>query len=641
MNKKMHWARVACLEPDIIVGNVLENARTIWRAIDKLNSEDKNIDVFVLPELALTGYTCADMFNTGDILDNIEKGIEFLCANLGNISCAFIGTPLIIENKLYNCVLCISQGEIKGVVPKTYLPNYNEFYEARWFTSGNELNVDKVRILNKSVPIGSDLIFTLDELKIAVDVCEDLWVQIPPSSYTTMCGANLVVNCSASNELIGKAEYRRELIKSHSAKCICAYAYCSAGSYESTTDLVFSGHRIIAENGKILSDTIWNDSEAMIMDVDLEVIRNDRLRQTSFISDRDVKCREIMLYYVKDIYYNDYKWYRSYDKYPFVPSSSNIHERAETIMNIQAQALAHRFKQTNSKHAIIGVSGGLDSTLALLVVVRAFNLLGKPISDIYGITMPCYGTSNRTYNNAVDLMALLGCTTLECPIKEAVEVHFRDIAQNPSVHDITYENAQARERTQILMDYANKVGGLVIGTGDLSELALGWCTYNGDHMSMYGVNSSIPKTLVKFLVESEANYYESINKSNIKDVLTDICDTPISPELLPTDKDGEIKQETESVIGKYDLNDFFLFYLVRHRFSIKKIYAIASNTYPDRDVKTALQNFIRRFYSQQFKRSCLPDGIKVGSVSLSPRGDWRCPSDLSREAIDNMLKVLE
>lgn len=649
MIDELNYIRVSCstsskFEVADINGNIQEITKEV------LDKQEKGADIIVFPELCLTGYTCADMFLQQDIYDKCVDAIIDI-SSIVSKSLVFIGAPLRVSNKLYNCVFVLNDRKIIGVVPKTYLPNYNEFYEARWFTSASELKEDYVNIGAFKVPIGTDLIFECKNAKVAVDICEDLWVQSPPSERYSMAGANIIVNCSASNETISKAKYRRDLVKMQSSKCVCAYVYCSAGEYESTTDVLFSGHRMIYENGRKLAEEIYADDKSVIADIDLDMLVNDRMRQTSFIEDSDSIRRVNYFLHHKGVNLSS-SLYREISAYPFVPlNKTDMKERVDEILTIQSHALAHRFKQIGSKHALIGVSGGLDSTLALIVTCKAFDLLGKSRQDIYGITMPCYGTSNRTYNNSIRLMTLLGCTNLECPITEAVDIHLRDIAQgcdadSPLEHrwktDVTFENAQARERTQILMDYANKIGGLVIGTGDLSELALGWCTYNGDHMSMYGVNTSIPKTLVKYLVEGYANSIR-VEKDSLYVCLMDILGTPVSPELLPANEDGSMSQLTEHTVGKFDYNDFFMYHLLRNRFTFVKIYILSMIAFPNEDkevLKEALIKFVKRFYSQQFKRSCLPDGIKVGSVCLSPRGDWRCPSDLSNKAVDSMLKGL-
>lgn len=642
MIKDFNYVRVACLtSEDFEVGNIKNNSKVILDLCSKAIEE--NVDIAVFPELCLTGYTCADMFTQQFMNDDIFETVKGIASSMDDFLLAFIGAPLVIDNKLYNCVFALNNGKILGIVPKTFIPNYNEFYESRWFTSSKDLN----RNSYKGIPIGTDLIFEYEDVKVGVDICEDLWVQNPPSNKYCSAGANIIVNCSASNELASKQNYRRNLVKMQSAKCICAYAYCSAGSSESTTDVLFSGHRMIYENGKKLDEKIYDDNSMVIADVDIDILRNDRLRQTTFDSCSDnirrVSAKLYQGFYSKSIN----SVIRHIDATPFVPSSSNMKERVDEILEIQSRALAHRLKQTGFKKVVIGVSGGLDSTLALIVTCKAFDILGIDRKGINGITMPCFGTTGRTYNNAINLMSYLGCTNLECNIKEAVDVHLRDIAQPTDVNspldnkwktDITFENAQARERTQILMDLANKVNGLVIGTGDLSELALGWCTYNGDHMSMYGVNTSIPKTLVQYLIEGYANEVRDENPS-LYSCLNDILGTPISPELLPTI--GGTPQMTESSVGKYLYNDFFMFNLLRNRFKLSKIWRLSTLAFPDEDedvLKSALCNFVKRFYSQQFKRSCLPDGIKVGSVSLSPRGDWRCPSDLSMSTIISLIE---
>ena len=540
-----------------------------------------------------------------------------------------VGSPIKCENKLYNCAVVINNGKILGIVPKTYIPNYNEFYEMRWFKSSNDLKIKEINLFNEFVPIGVDLIFTSkldDELKFGVEICEDVWSLYPKSNDYASSGASIIFNLSASNETIGKYDFRKELIKMQSIKTISGYVYSSSGINESSTDLLFSGSSLIYENGKLLSENNRFDfnSNLIYSDVDIKRLVNDRRKNTSFISNTDKEYRNIYFTTSKNNLIS-----RKYSKYPFVPSNEDKREeRCKEIINIQSSALAKRLKHTNIKKCVIGVSGGLDSTLAFLVIKKAFEKLKIDNKNIIAVTMPGFGTTNRTYENALDLIKINNATLKEIDIKKACLVHYSDIDQDINNHDITYENAQARERTKILMDIANKENALVIGTGDLSELALGWCTYNGDHMSMYSVNSSIPKTLVKYLVK----YIADTDKKN-KKVLYDILSTPISPELLPADEKGNIKQITEDKIGPYILHDFYLYHFFRYGASPKKIYMLAVNTfeneYSKEEILKWLKVFIKRFFTQQFKRSCMPDGVKVGSISLSPRGDLRMPSDAS------------
>lgn len=536
-----------------------------------------------------------------------------------------VGAPIQIENKLYNMGIVLQNGHILGMVPKTYLPNYNEFYEQRWFASSADLKESEIEFLGEKVPVGRDLLFGNQNTYFALEICEDLWSVTPPSDTYALNGATILLNLSASNETIGKKEYRENLIKMHSAKQISAYVYASSGPLESTTDILFSGATLIYENGSKLAEgkRFQFDNTLTIADVDVEKLLHDRMKNTSFHTNQLEPVRKIHC----SILATNQPIRRTYAKYPFVPSNPNKrNERANEILTIQSCALARRLKHTGSKKCILGVSGGLDSTLAYLVILRAFDILKIAPQNLIAVTMPGFGTTDRTYQNAKELIRKTGATLREVSIKDACILHYKDIGHDAGNHDVTYENAQARERTQILMDIANQESGLVIGTGDLSELALGWCTYNGDHMSMYAVNTSIPKTLVRYLVE-----YEMQNNETLHDVLKSILDTPISPELLPPSKDGKILQKTESKIGPYMLHDFFLYHFLRNGFSTKKIFYLAKETFKDdyeeEELRKWLTVFMKRFFSQQFKRSCLPDGVKVGSVSLSPRGDLRMPSD--------------
>lgn len=584
------------------------------------------VAILVLPECAMTGYTCADLFFQKTLLEETEHQIAKLKKFLeGKEIIVAVGAPIQIENKLYNMGIVLQNGHILGMVPKTYLPNYNEFYEQRWFTSSADLKESEIEFLGEKVPVGKDLLFGNQNTYFALEICEDLWSVTPPSDTYALNGATILLNLSASNETIGKKEYRENLIKMHSAKQISAYVYASSGPLESTTDILFSGATLIYENGSKLAEgkRFQFDNTLTIADVDVEKLLHDRMKNTSFHTDQLEPVRKIHC----SIPATNQPIRRTYAKYPFVPSNPNKrNERANEILTIQSCALARRLKHTGSKKCILGVSGGLDSTLAYLVILRAFDILKIAPQNLIAVTMPGFGTTNRTYQNAKELIRKTGATLREVSIKDACILHYKDIGHDAGNHDVTYENAQARERTQILMDIANQESGLVIGTGDLSELALGWCTYNGDHMSMYAVNTSIPKTLVRYLVE-----YEMQNNETLHDVLKSILDTPISPELLPPSKDGKILQKTESKIGPYMLHDFFLYHFLRNGFSTKKIFYLAKETFKDdyeeEELRKWLTVFMKRFFSQQFKRSCLPDGVKVGSVSLSPRGDLRMPSD--------------
>ena len=584
------------------------------------------VAILVLPECAMTGYTCADLFFQKTLLEETEHQIAKLKKFLeGKEIIVAVGAPIQIENKLYNMGIVLQNGHILGMVPKTYLPNYNEFYEQRWFASSTDLKETEIEFLGEIVPVGKDLLFGNQNTYFALEICEDLWSVTPPSDTYALNGATILLNLSASNETIGKKEYRENLIKMHSAKQISAYVYASSGPLESTTDILFSGATLIYENGSKLAEgkRFQFDTTLTIADVDVEKLLHDRMKNTSFHTNQLEPVRKIHC----SIPATNQPIRRTYAKYPFVPSNPNKrNERANEILTIQSCALARRLKHTGSKKCILGVSGGLDSTLAYLVILRAFDILKIEPQNLIAVTMPGFGTTDRTYQNAKELIQKTGATLREVSIKDACILHYKDIDHDIHNHDVTYENVQARERTQILMDIANQESGLVIGTGDLSELALGWCTYNGDHMSMYAVNTSIPKTLVRYLVE-----YEMQNNETLHDVLKSILDTPISPELLPPSKDGKILQKTESKIGPYMLHDFFLYHFLRNGFSTKKIFYLAKETFKDdyeeEELRKWLTVFMKRFFSQQFKRSCLPDGVKVGSVSLSPRGDLRMPSD--------------
>lgn len=622
------YVKVGASTLELKVSDTIYNVQMIKKQIDE--AVNKNIQIISFPELSITGYTCGDLFNQDILIDKAYEGLKDLVDySKDKMIVIIVGSPIKCENKLYNCAVVINNGKILGIVPKTYIPNYNEFYEMRWFKSSNDLKIKEINLFNEIVPIGVDLIFTSkldDELKFGVEICEDVWSLYPKSNDYASSGASIIFNLSASNETIGKYDFRKELIKMQSIKTISGYVYSSSGINESSTDLLFSGSSLIYENGKLLSENNRFDfnSNLIYSDIDIKRLVNDRRKNTSFISNTDKEYRNIYFTTSKNNFIS-----RKYSKYPFVPSNEDKREeRCKEIINIQSSALAKRLKHTNIQKCVIGVSGGLDSTLAFLVIKKAFEKLKIDNKNIIAVTMPGFGTTNRTYENALDLIKINNATLKEIDIKKACLVHYSDIDQDINNHDITYENAQARERTKILMDIANKENALVIGTGDLSELALGWCTYNGDHMSMYSVNSSIPKTLVKYLVK----YIADTDKKN-KKVLYDILSTPISPELLPADEEGNIKQITEDKIGPYILHDFYLYHFFRYGASPKKIYMLAVNTfeneYSKEEILKWLKVFIKRFFTQQFKRSCMPDGVKVGSISLSPRGDLRMPSDAS------------
>ena len=648
----------------VINTTVADTKKNVEEHIKMMKMADREkVDITVFPELSVTGYTCQDLFFQQELLENAEDGVRIITETSKKLYGTFIvGCPVEYKGQLYNCGVVISRGDIVGIVPKTFLPNYNEFYEKRWFSSNTDLNNQPFEVISfagyKCIGFGN-MIFDNDYCKFGVEICEDLWAPVPPSAMLSLSGAEIILNLSASNATIGKGEYLRSMVKQFSGSNICTYVYCSAGAGESTQDLIYSGHSIISENGTILKEnqkTIDNDY-LLICDTDLGKIRADRRKNKSF--------KDCQVYYKKfneDIYTNfvnekrefyidetdkpikdsvsNGEYYPVY-KTPFVPAdNSKKLKRCMEIFSMQVEGLKKRISVIGGK-MVVGVSGGLDSTLALLVCAETAKRMNKPMTDVVGVTMPCFGTTDRTYNNSISLMKALGVTLMEIPIADSCRQHIKDIGHDENVHDITYENVQARERTQVLMDVANKVGGIVVGTGDLSELALGWCTYNADHMSMYGVNASIPKTLIKWMIDAVA-------KNNIfaegTEILEDIIDTPISPELLPPTKDGKIAQKTEEKVGPYILHDFFLYYVLRFGFKPEKIFSLACTAFKgefDKDtIKKWLKTFYIRFFTQQFKRSCLPDGVKVGSVCLSPRGDWRMPTDSSaRIWLDEVEKL--
>lgn len=631
------FTRVGAVTPRVRLADVAANLETVKAEVSRAGRA--GVKVLVFPELFLTGYTASDLFYQPLLLREVERAIGELTEFSKRSGVFFVvGAPLRFDGRLYNCAVVIFGGKVLGVVPKTYLPNYNEFYERRQFSPAPQSNTTVV-LNGEKVKFGAKLLFENIRTgyeKIAVEICEDLWAATSPSEAHAVNGATLILNLSASDELIGKAEYRRTLVSSHSAKIVAAYVYCDAGDGESSTDTVFAGHNIIAENGKILGESKLFENGLITADVDLSFIEYERERLFNYMSAPTGEYET-----VEFASQSDNRFDRTYDKTPFVPSDeAEVKERAELILRIQAQGLKTRIEKINCKSLVVGLSGGLDSTLAVLVACRAMRILKRSLKDIIAVTMPCFGTTNRTKNNSVLLAEALGVTLKEINITESVRSHFRDIGQSEEVTDVTYENSQARERTQVLMDVANKNGGIVVGTGDLSELALGWATYNGDHMSMYGVNSSVPKTLVRYIV----GYVAEKEGGKIGEVLKDILATPVSPELIPAEN-GEISQKTEDIVGPYELHDFFLYYFVRAGFAPSKVYAIACKTfageYSEETVYKWLEVFIKRFFGQQFKRSCLPDGVKVGSVSLSPRGDWRMPSDAYYAAYIKDLESLK
>ena len=638
--KEYGYVRVGAMVNKLSLANPIKNAEEIIKQIKE--AVKLNTSIVTTPELSLTGYTCGDLFLQDQLLEDSKKALQKVLEETKELDIiSILGMPIKQDNQLFNCAVVIQKGKILGIVPKTYIPNYQEFYEARWFSSSKDLKNNEIEILGQNVPITTNLLFqdkTLTDITFGIDICEDLWTVTPPSNNHTLAGATIIFNLSSSNELIGKQEYRKSLVSSQSARTISAYIYASSGVMESTSDVLFGGASMIYENGSKLAENKRFEIESNIITADIDVLKlaNDRRKNRSYMN----MAQKLEYNTIKiEVFDTIKELQREYKEYPFVPSNElERSRRCEEIIEIQSSALARRLIQLGNPKCIIGMSGGLDSTLAYLVIVKAFEKLKRNTKDIIGITMPGFGTTGRTYQNAVDLVKEYGATLKEISIKEASLLHMKDIGLPEDDRSITYENIQARERTQILMDVANMEGGLVIGTGDLSELALGWCTYNGDHMSMYAVNTSIPKTLVRYLVAWVADTTDGKKKEALKDIL----DTPISPELLPPDEAGNILQKTESSIGPYVLHDFFLYHFLRYGATPKKIYMLAKHTFKNsfskEEIKKWLKVFIRRFFTQQFKRNCIPDGVKVGSISLSPRGDLRMPSDASYEA---WLKELE
>lgn len=633
---KYGFVNVAAAVPVVKVADVDYNVQQVEGLIAQ--AEGRKVEVIVFPELCITGYSCQDLFKEQLLLDRAEQGIMMLLDFTRKLDViSIIGAPVIINGLLYNCAVVLQGGTILGIVPKTYLPNYAEFYEKRWFASAQDMNPTDIYFAGSSIHVSAEpqVFVTSDGMKFGVEICEDVWAPIPPSNNLAVAGADIIFNLSASNELIGKHHYLKSLLTQQSARTMSGYVYASSGFGESTQDVVYGGNAMIFENGKLLVEGSRFSFQPQIQmtQIDVEKLRVERRQNTTFVNaQRGAQSREIQARLISP---QDFVLLRDIDPHPFIPKEENMQASCEEILNIQVAGLAKRLYHINGTKAVIGISGGLDSTLALLVTVKAFDKLDLDRKGIIGITMPGFGTTDRTHNNAVKLMETLGVTIREINIAKAVTQHFEDIGQNPNIHDVTYENSQARERTQILMDVANKENAIVVGTGDLSELALGWATYNGDHMSMYGVNAGVPKTLIRYLVSYVAGEMAT-------DTLLDIIDTPISPELIPADEQGNIKQKTEDLVGPYELHDFFIYYFLRYGFSPKKIFFLAQRAfctpspakdkvefYDEETVKKWLKTFCRRFFTQQFKRSCLPDGPKVGSVSLSPRGDWRMPSDAS------------
>lgn len=628
------YVKVAAAVPRVKVADCRFNAEQIEKEI--IIADGKGVQIIAFPELCITGYTCSDLFAQQLLLEEAEIGLIRILNDTRQMDIiSILGMPVACNGALLNVAVVIQKGKVLGVIPKTYLPNYKEFYEKRWFTSACEVHESSIRLCGQVVPMGRNLLFETADVTFGVEICEDLWAPIPPSSVLALQGAELLFNLSADTEAIGKHAYLRSLIGQQSARCISGYVFSSCGFGESTTDVVFAGNGLIYENGNLLAASKrFSFEEQMVAgEIDVDYLRAERRVNTTFAACR-ANCASEPAVRISTEYVNgkDLNLTRTYNPHPFVPQGAALDERCEEIFSIQTSGLAQRLVHTKAQSAVVGISGGLDSTLALLVCVKTFDKLGWSRRGIIGVTMPGFGTTDRTYTNAVNLMKALGVTIREVSIKEACIQHFKDINHDIDVHDVVYENVQARERTQILMDIANQTRGLVIGTGDLSELALGWATYNGDHMSMYGVNTGIPKTLVKHLVKWVA---ENGMDDASRGTLLDIVDTPISPELIPADENGNISQVTEDLVGPYELHDFFLYYFIRCGFPPSKIFFLAARTfkgvYDEETIRKWLQTFYRRFFSQQFKRSCLPDGPKVGSISLSPRGDWRMPSDVGSE----------
>ncbi len=631
--KEFGFIRVGAFVNQLVLGNPIKNAEEIIKGIKDAN--EKGVSILTTPELSITGYTCGDLFLQDKLIEESKNALQKILIETKNLSIiTIVGAPIKHENQLFNCAVVLQEGKILGIIPKTYLPNYQEFYEKRWFSSSKDIREEKIELLGQTVPITTNITFQDQEqqaISFAIEICEDLWAPTPPSTHHAQRGATLLFNLSSSNETIGKHNYRKSLISMQSAKTISAYIYASSGVMESSSDLLFGGSSMIYENGSKLNENkrFLIESNLITADIDVLKLTNDRIKNKTYMENNQLENYQKVIVTVKDkITSLD----RSYKEYPFVPSSEEKrNKRCEEIIEIQSTALARRLIQLNKTKCIIGISGGLDSTLAFLVAIKSCKKIGKSPNNIIGITMPGFGTTDRTYQNAKNLVIEYGAMLKEIDITSSSQQHMKDIGLKETDRSITFENLQARERTQILMDMANKEKGIVIGTGDLSELALGWCTYNGDHMSMYAINCSIPKTLVRYLV----SWVERQEKGHKKEILTDILNTPISPELLPPDKNGNLLQKTESTIGPYVLHDFFLYHFLRYGATPKKIFFLAKhtfkNTFTETEIKKYLQIFLKRFFTQQFKRNCMPDGIKVGNISLSPRGDLRIPSDMNLE----------
>ena len=629
------FLRVAAAVPMVKVADINSNIDSIYNLLLCLDKE--GVELAVFPEMSLTAYTCGDLFHNETLLDACEDGLYRLLESSKELNLTFaVGLPVRNGNTLYNCAAICCRGQLLALVPKTYIPNYNEFYEKRWWSPAPTEDI-QLSYAGYNVNLSSRQIIEVAGAKVSIEICEDMWTPVAPSSYAALAGADVILNLSASDTLIGKHKYQQQLVVGTSAKLLCAYVYASAGFGESSTDLVFDGPAYIAEKGSLLAgNTRWTiDEHYIVADIDLDAIAHDRIRMSSYqdcASRLGIDKIDYITIQSATIATEKEKLIRNISPTPFVPKDrKHLADRCDEITDIQVAGLAKRLVATGCKHIVVGISGGLDSTLALLVAARTFDRLGINRKNIVAVTMPGFGTTGRTYNNAMTLMKELGVIIREISIIKAVEQHFADIGHDISVHDVTYENSQARMRTMLLMDIANQCGGMVLGTGDLSELALGWATYNGDHMSMYGVNASVPKTLVRFLVASFAKIDSEEYKTALASALKDIVDTPVSPELIPADDKGNIVQKTEDLVGPYELHDFFLYYMLRYGFSPRRIFRLAKQAfdgaYDDKTISKWLTTFIRRFFSQQFKRSCLPDGPKVGSICLSPRGDWRMPSD--------------
>lgn len=630
------FIKVASAVPSVKVADCEYNVQQIENIIAQ--AEGKGVEVIVFPELSITGYTCQDLFRQSLLLEQAETSVLMLLDFTRNLDIVcIVGLPVVVGDVLLNCAAVIQKGDLLGLVPKTYLPNYSEFYEKRWFASSQDLQPTEIRFAGNTVLVTPQptLFRTCDGVLFGIEICEDVWAPAPPSNVLALAGADIIFNLSASDELIGKHAYLKSLLSQQSARTISGYVYSGCGFGESSQDMVYAGNSLVYENGHLIAEgeRFSLAPQTVINQIDVEKLRSERRTNSTYVNAQRGHSARIVN--VHGVSMRDFELLRDVEPHPFIPKTADMEQSCDEIFSIQVAGLAKRLVHTGCKTVVLGISGGLDSTLALLVCVKTFDKLGRDRKGIVGVTMPGFGTTDRTHSNAVDLMHALGVTSMEISISDSVRQHFKDIGQDMAVHDVTYETSQARERTQILMDLSNKLGGMVVGTGDLSELALGWATYNGDHMSMYGVNAGIPKTLIKYLVEFVASKVDESSRSTLYDIL----DTPVSPELIPADENGNISQKTEELVGPYELHDFFLYYILRFGFRPRKIFMLArrafdgshegASFYDDDTIKKWLKTFLRRFFAQQFKRSCLPDGPKVGSVSLSPRGDWRMPSDAS------------